>query len=94
MTRQTTMKNGFVPIPLHDYVALHLRSNPDVKRADLVGRLEYAIDAYRSGVHCQCGAPIWIIGSAETGLKCFTCITGDAVPNYDYEIEVAENDSA
>lgn len=85
------MKAGFVPIKLDDYVNLHLRANPGTGRADLVKRLQYAIGAFKSGVRCGCGEPIWIIGSAEAGLSCFTCITGDAVPDNDYEIEVTES---
>lgn len=30
-----------------------------------------------------------MIGSAETGLACFTCITGEADPADDYEIDAA-----
>ena len=82
------MKRGFTPIGLENYVDQHLRNNPGLKRSDLVKRVRYAIDAYKQGVHCHCGAPIWIIGSAEVGLACFTCITSEAVPDGDYEIEV------
>ena len=38
---------------------------------------------------CACGARIWVIGSAEAGNGCFTCITGDAWPRADYEIDEA-----
>ncbi|MGH8702171.1 MAG: hypothetical protein ACREVR_13510 [Burkholderiales bacterium] len=82
------VKPGFTPIALHDYVKLHLRANPGAKRADVIARLEDAIDAFRRDIRCRCGAPIWIIGSAEVGLACFTCITGEAMPDHDYEIEV------
>ena len=85
------MKNGFIPISLDDYVKLHLRSNPGVDRADFIERLQYAADASKRGLRCHCGAPIWIIGSAEAGLSCFTCITGEAQPDSDYEIDVTED---
>jgi len=88
------MKPGFTPIALQDYVELHLRSNPGTKRAELIERLQYAIDAFRRDTRCQCGAPIWIIGSAEAGLACFTCITGEAAPDNDYEIEINADSSA
>ncbi len=88
------MKTGFTPIRLENYVELHLRSNPDVERADLIRRLEYAVTAHKRGVRCQCGAPIWIIGSAEVGLSCFTCITGESAPDEDYEIDVTQTSSA
>lgn len=88
------MKTGFTPILLHDYVELHLRTNPDAERAEVVQHLESAIGAYRAGARCQCGAPIWIIGSAQAGLGCFACITGQTSPDQDYEIDVAEEDPA
>ena len=88
------MKTGFTPIQLRDYVELHLRANPDVERAELIQQLESAIGACRAGVRCQCGAPIWIIGSAQTGLGCFACITGQSDPDQDYEIDVADEGTA
>ena len=88
------MKTGFTPIQLRDYVELYLRANPDVERAELIQQLESAIGAYRAGARCQCGAPIWIIGSAQTGLGCFACITGQSDPDQDYEIDVADEGTA
>jgi len=82
------MKAGFTAILLEDYVELHLRANPGTDRAELIARLEFAIDAYRKDIRCQCGAPIWIIGSAEAGSACFTCITQQAASDRDYEIIV------
>ena len=80
------MKRGFTLISLEHYVELHLQANPGTDRKDLVRRLRHARDASERGEVCQCGAPIWIIGSAEVGLFCFTCITGEAFPDDDYEI--------
>jgi len=84
---------SFVPIELSDYVKLHLKSNPGEKARDVEARLQSALADYRAGRGCQlCGAPIWVIGSAEVGLMCFTCITGEAYPSEDYEIaEACEN---
>ena len=79
---------GFISISLERYVDLHLQANPGTDRAELVAQLEYAIDAYKRGVRCECGAPIWIVGSALGGLACFTCITLEATPNDDYEIKI------
>ncbi|MBI4622374.1 MAG: hypothetical protein HY736_04015 [Verrucomicrobia bacterium] len=45
ITGASTMKNGFKPIRLEDYVELHVRANRGVERADLVRRLRHAIDA-------------------------------------------------
>jgi hypothetical protein len=44
---------------------------------------------YQAGARCHCGEPIWVIGSAEAGHACFTCITGEADPSEDYEIAEA-----
>jgi hypothetical protein len=85
---------GFTPISLDGYVELHLRGNPGTDRAELIAQVRYAIDAYRRDVRCQCGAPIWIMGSAQAGLACFTCITGEAAPDNDYEIAVEPNSAA
>ena len=76
----------FIPIAIDEYVEKHLGANRGVDREDLVERLRYALAAARAGERCACGNPIWVIGSAEVGLSCFTCITGEAVPSDDYEI--------
>jgi hypothetical protein len=87
------LPSGFTPISLSQYVELHLRANPGTNRGELLAQLEYAIDAHRRGVRCECGAPIWIVGSAHGGLACFTCITLESVPDNEYEIAI-ESDSA
>ena len=58
-----------------------------VSRAEIESGLAHAIAARRNGEHCSCGNPIWVAGSAVAGLACFTCITGEATPDSDYEIE-------
>jgi hypothetical protein len=79
----------FVPVPFDRYVDLHAESNPSVDRADFARRLRQAVDARKAGARCACGALIWAIGSAEAGAACFTCITGEAWPDNDYEIDEA-----
>lgn len=80
----------FVPITIDDYVRLHLKSNRGTDRADLVARLKETLEEYKAGTGCSvCGSPIWVIGSAEVGHMCFTCITGEADPSEDYEIAEA-----
>ena len=83
------MKTGFAPITLKDYVKKHLKSNPGTIRKEIETGLELALKDYKSGVKCSCGNPIWVIGSAVAGNSCFTCITGEAVPDSDYEIDEA-----
>jgi hypothetical protein len=81
-------KRGFIPIRLQDYVKLHLRANPGTNRDELIEQLRSAMDAHRKGLRCRCGAPIWMIGSSQVGLACFTCITGEAMPDDDYELDL------
>jgi hypothetical protein len=78
-----------VPIPFDRYVDLHVQSNPSVDRADFARRLRQAVDARKAGRRCACGAFIWAIVSAEAGAACFACITGEAWPDRDYEIDEA-----
>ena len=85
------MKPGFKPIGLREYVDLFLVANPSEVRANVVRRLREAIDAHVQGERCACGELIWIVGSAEVGLGCFTCITGTAEPDNDYEIQPEVN---
>jgi hypothetical protein len=80
---------GFVAIPFDRYVDLHVQSNPSIDRVEFADRLRQAVDARKAGARCACGAFIWAIGSAEAGAACFTCITGEAWPDRDYEIDEA-----
>jgi hypothetical protein len=81
----------FAPIRLDDYVKLYLESNRGSTKQDIVQRLNSALAAYRAGARCTCGEPIWVIGSAEVGHMCFTCITGSADSSEDYELKEAGN---
>jgi len=80
---------GFIPIRLGDYVRLHLKSNRGESAAEVTARLRSALERYKAGARCACGEPIWVIGSAEAGNACFTCITGETDPSGDYEIDEA-----
>jgi len=90
--RSSSMGTGFTPISLPEYAERHVRANPGTDRAELRARLREALNARRNGVRCECGNLIWVIGSAEAGFGCFTCITGDSVPDQDYELEDGETD--
>jgi hypothetical protein len=59
---------------------------PAKKTYEFIGPLARMADA-RQGARCHCGAPIWAIGSAVVGNACFTCITSEADPSSDYEID-------
>jgi hypothetical protein len=80
---------AFIPIGLDAYVDMHMKSNRDENREAFRARLLAALAAYRQGATCSCGNPIWVIGSAVVGHMCFTCITGEAFPDSDYEIAEA-----
>lgn len=79
----------FKAIAFEDYVARHLEANNDEVEADFRKALREAVDAKRAGRRCECGSPIWAIGSAVAGAMCFTCITGEAHPSDDFEIDEA-----
>lgn len=81
--------NEFKPISLESYVELHLNANPDFSREEIRDGLIAALDTHKRGVQCHCGNPIWVIGSAVAGNSCFTCITGESVPDNDYELDEA-----
>ena len=80
---------AFVPISIDAYVTKFLAGNPGSERSEVVTRLKEALADFKDGARCSCGAPIWVIGSAEVGNACFTCITGEAYPEEDYEIAEA-----
>ena len=46
------MKRGFTPIKLDEFVRLHLKSNPETEREEIVGGLTDALEAYKQGVRC------------------------------------------
>jgi len=82
------MKIDFIPISHEEYVELHLKSNPGTSREEITIALKDALEAYKRGVKCLiCRNPIWIIGSAFGSNLCFTCITVEAMPEDDYEID-------
>lgn len=78
-------RNGFVPITVGEYVKRHVSRSPRVDPKELTLRLRRALEAKLRGAVCECGEPIWALGSAEVGFACFTCVTGEAVPDNDYE---------
>ena len=81
-----TSPGGFTPITTAEYVKLHAASNPGTDVVELSKRLQSILRAKLGGATCECGEPIWAIGSAQVGFMCFTCITGEAVPQSDYEV--------
>jgi hypothetical protein len=78
---------GFIPIGIGKYVQLHVKANPDENPKELLARLRSCVSDALAGARCSCGAPIWVVGSVSAGYACFTCITGEAFPAEDYEID-------
>jgi hypothetical protein len=77
---------GFVPIGMDEFIQLHRKSNLASVRMNSSGFFA-GVWPMRVKARCHCGAPIWAIGSALVGNACFTCITGEADPSSDYEID-------
>ena len=76
------MKIGFVPVKIEEYIESHMKNNP----TELRKNLWIALKDYEDGQKCNCGNAIWVIGSAIAGNASFTCITGEAFPDQDFEI--------
>ena len=83
------MKRGFSPISKSEYIDKHIKSNPSESKEEVMQAINSALTDYKNGVKCNCGNPIWIIGSAVSGNACFTCITHESTPDNDYEIDEA-----
>lgn len=84
-----SIKYGFIPISINAYVEAFMKINPKYSRKAILDSLKSALQDYKAGAKCTCGNPIWVIGSALAGNACFTCITGEADPSEDYEIDEA-----
>lgn len=85
-TRGRKSRGNFIAISIAQYIPLHLKSNPKDRRAELEAALRESLRAAQNGESCDCGEPIWALGSAIAGRACFTCITGEDSPSGDYEI--------
>lgn len=81
--------SGFIPVRVDQFVAQYLSNHKDADGDALRAAVEDALAAWRQGVRCACGRPLWVAGSAVAGYGCFTCITGSAEPEGDPEIREA-----
>lgn len=77
------------PISIENFADMVMKNNKNHRKKELVKALKESLAAKKNGARCTvCGAPIWAAGSAITGSSlCFTCTTGEADDNEDYEIE-------
>jgi hypothetical protein len=81
--------SGFVFVRLNQFVKQYLRNHKDADGDEVRTAVEDALAAWRHGVRCACGKPLWVAGSAVAGYGCFTCITGSTEPDGDPEIDAA-----
>jgi hypothetical protein len=81
------MKKRFHKISIDEFVKIITNNNSIIKAEDLKRDLIEFKERKVNGEICDCGNPIWIVGSALTGKGCFTCITGESECSGDYEIE-------
>jgi hypothetical protein len=81
--------SGFMAVRLNQFVTQYLRNHKDADADEVRASVEDALAAWRQGVRCACGNPLWVAGSAVAGYGCFTCITGSAEPDGDPEIDAA-----
>jgi hypothetical protein len=84
--------SGFIPIRLHQFVKQYLRNHKNADGDSVRAAVEEALAAWRQGVRCVCGKPLWVAGSAVAEYGCFTCITGAAEPDGDPEIDAVFDD--
>lgn len=84
--------SGFVPVRLKQFVKQYLQTNKDADGDAVYAAVEDALAAWRQGVRCACGNPLWVAGSAVAGYGCFRCITGSVEPDGDPEIDAACDD--
>ena len=77
----------FVKITIDHFIEKHKLKNPKEDLKKLRSDLLYFRQLKLNGEKCNCGNPLWIIGSAFSVKGCFTCITGESDFSNDYEIE-------
>lgn len=81
------VSEGFIPISVEKFVDLFKENNPDMNAEDIKINLKHFKKLKIKGQKCDCGNPIWIVGSAIAGQGCFTCLTGETDNSKDYEIK-------
>lgn len=80
---------GFVPVSIDQFIRHYMHNNKTADGSAVRAGVEDALAAWRQGVRCACGNPLWVAGSAVAGYGCYTCITGSAQPDGDPEINQA-----
>ncbi len=83
------MKFNFAPINIESFADMYLRHNPTHNREALVEQLHKSLEDFKKGKKCECGNPIWVIGTALYETTCFSCLTGETDASKDFEIDAA-----
>ena len=83
---------GFVPVSIDQFIRHYMHNNKTADGSAVRAGVEDALAAWRQGVRCACGNPLWVAGSAVAGYGCYTCITGSAQPDGDPEMHVTPLD--
>lgn len=77
----------FTKISVDAFIEKYKTDNPQEDLTKLRKDIFYCRQLKKDGSKCDCGNPLWVIGSAISGKGCFTCITGETDFSDDYEIE-------
>jgi hypothetical protein len=78
----------FTPISKLELAEKLHKENPAVAVIEWEDKLTQAEDLKNRLATCNCGNPIWIVGTALVeGPTCHTCLTGSADCTDDFEIE-------
>ncbi len=78
--------SGYKPVSVDEFIRQYIRNNKGADANAVRKGIEEALAAWRQGVRCACGKPLWVAGSAVAGYGCFSCITGSAEPDDDPEL--------
>ena len=75
-----TPRGGFVPISIAKYIPpSHEEQSRRAACRARRPRFRESLEVAERGSGCECGEPIWVLGSAIVGRGCFTyCITGQS----------------
>lgn len=80
----------FLPISVEEYIDLCLENSDGFSGEELRHLLSDSLYAFRQGVRCKCGNPLWVIGSAITGeYGCYKCLIGQDSSEAVFEIDEA-----
>jgi len=80
-------QSNYKYISIDNFIEIYKKDNPNEDFNALKVSLLHFKQLKTNGEKCDCGNPIWIIGSSISGKGCFCCITGESEASGDYEIK-------